>query len=132
MPRAKKRQDGPYARMEKHRWPLDGFFRNLDRCYEAISLPRDRFYETGIFCVVFEGRSNLFDTGVDAEIEVDVRVLGPELLFDFLAGNDAAGSLSEEFQHTGRLRMKLDGPVVFAKLTRFELQRERTERTDCH
>ena len=49
-------------------------------------------------------------------VEVDERILGPQTLLNFLAGDDVAGALEQESENLKRLLLQSNADTAFAEL----------------
>jgi hypothetical protein len=58
----------------------------LDHSNELVSATPDRSHETGIFGLVVEGLAELVNGSVQAVVEVDERIYGPEAVTELFAG----------------------------------------------
>lgn len=82
---------------------------------EAVSAARERFDEAGIGGGVAEGFAQLVDRGVEAVIEIDEGVRGPESLAEFFAGDDFAWTFEKSEQDLERLLLQAEAFVGLAK-----------------
>ena len=64
---------------------------------------------------------NLVDRGIQAVIEVDEGVRGPELLLQFFARDDIAGAVEENGQHLERLPLQAQFGSAFAEFAGAEV-----------
>jgi hypothetical protein len=64
---------------------------------------------------------------VDAVIELDYRVIRPELLTDFLAKNDFAGTFEQRDQYLERLVLETDPEIVLTQFGAAQIELKRSE-----
>ena len=76
---------------------------------------------------VAQGRPKSLNRGVQAVLEVYIRVGRPEPFLEFLACDDFPGMLDEHRQHIDRLAIQLDSQPVLAQLACFEVEFESRE-----
>src|SRR6185369_1515573 len=74
---------------------------------ESIAAARQRFYEPRRFSRIAERLAQALHRSVDAVVEVDDGVAGPELLAKLLAGDEIARMLQKERKHAQRLPLEL-------------------------
>src|ERR1700730_614138 len=97
---------------------------------EAVTATSKSFDEDGILGRVAEGISEAFHGSVEAVIEVDEGIGGPEPGSEFLAGNDLAGPLQEHGQERKGLFLKLDFVAILAELGGAQIGLEQAETND--
>jgi hypothetical protein len=69
----------------------------------------------------------LLDRGVDAVLEIDDSVVGPQFLLEFVAAYHLAGVLQQELEHKQGLSLQANGLLAVAQLTRPQVQFEVTK-----
>ena len=74
-----------------------------------------------------EGVAEAFDGGVERVFKVNESAVGPELLLDFLAGDDLAGPFQQQPQYLEGLLLQLDSNPAFPQLSRWYVQFKYTE-----
>jgi uncharacterized protein (DUF1786 family) len=79
---------------------------------------------------VAQSLAQLIDGGVQAVVEIDEGIGGPELLAHLLARNHIAGTLEKQGQHLQRLILKAKLGAVFAQLARGEIKLEEAKAHD--
>ena len=67
---------------------------------------------------------------VEATLEVHESVAAPELLLDFLPGDDFARARCQQHEKLERLRLQADGDAEFLQLITSSIEFEDTERDD--
>jgi hypothetical protein len=90
----------------------------FDLRHEPIAAPRQGLDESRRRGPITERRANLVDAGRQARIEVDVRVVAPDLALYFLARDDFSSVLGQRDQHAQRLTgqwQELPCPPQFAR-----------------
>src|SRR6202007_2676832 len=78
----------------------------LDLRNEAITTARDGLDKTRRLCRVAERFPEPLDSVVDAVIEIDERIGGPDLGTQLFSRHDLAGTLSEKLQNLEGLVLK--------------------------
>ena len=86
------------------------------------------FNKARIICRISQRLANLVDGRVDAVIEVDEGILGPEFLVQLFTGHDFSRILQQYGQHLKGLSPELDLQSVFAQFAGAEVDFERTMR----
>jgi hypothetical protein len=97
---------------------------------EAISPARQGLNEPWIVGVIPQGLPNFVDSFVKPMLEIDERVLRPELLMEFLTGDNLAGFLQQGDQHLERLTAKLELQPCSAKFAGMQIYLEVSEAKD--
>ena len=98
-----------------------------DGCDEAVALARDRLYEPRVLRRVAQRRAHLQNAEVEPALEVDERVLSPEMRLEIVAQHDLARSGHEKGEHTRWLRLQLDRLPVAPELTGARVELEGAE-----
>jgi hypothetical protein len=100
---------------------------------EAIAAPRQSLDEARRFSGVFQGLAQALDCGIDAVLEVDDRLAGPELPADFFAAHQLAWSLDQQGQDPQRLAFEPDLYPALAQLecAGIEFDVLEAEETNC-
>lgn len=76
------------------------------------------FNEARVNRRVTQDFAQCIDSSVQALIEIDKRVIGPQTLPEFLAGNELARFFQHQDQHSECLLAQLNPSAVFAKFER--------------
>jgi len=84
---------------------------------EAVTTPGNGFNVAGFVGRIREHIAQLLHGAVQAGIEIDEGVRGPEPLMEFFAGNDIAGMLQQQRQYLEGLILKFQADAVLAQLT---------------
>ena len=92
---------------------------------EAISATRNGFDVTRIVSFVGKGVAKFADRGVQASLEIDESVFGPQVLLQFRSGDDLALALREQDENTQRLFLKANARAVFANFARCQVHMKR-------
>ena len=74
-------------------------------CDEAVATTRKCLQVAWLCGIVSECRAYLFDTKIDTLIEIDERVIAPNLLLDVGTGDHFAWTIDEESEDFERLRL---------------------------
>lgn len=98
------------------------FRRNVKRHQETVAAAREGFDETGVVGRIAQGLAQLVDGLVQAVIEIDERVGGPEPITQFFASDDLAGIFKQHCQNLYRLLLNLDLDAFFTKFSRAQIQ----------
>ena len=101
----------------------------LDGHEEPVAAPRKGLDELGGPCRVAEGLADLADAEVQALLEVDERVAGPDVLTDLAPPHHLAAAAGQEGEHLEGLRRQLDDVAVLTQLAspRIELEGSKAE-----
>ena len=91
---------------------------------KAIAAPSKRLHEARISGRVPQGFADLVDGRVEAVIEVNKRVSGPELFAQVLAGNHVAGMFEQQSKHLERLLLEPNADAAFAEFSGLEVRLE--------
>ena len=102
----------------------------MDRSDKAVSAAGDCLDKTRAGGGISEGLADLVDGGVQAVIEVDESVGGPELLLQLLAGDDLAGAVEQESQDLERLSLEAEPHAILAQFPGGEIELEDSEAGD--
>jgi hypothetical protein len=90
----------------------------FDRKDETITLPRKSFNEVRVPRVVAERAAQLLDGCVQAQVELDECIVGPELLLELFAGNQLAGPFEQQGENAKGLLGDSDPNPLPANLPR--------------
>src|SRR5437867_4092469 len=82
---------------------------------EPVAAPRHRLYVSRFIRRFPERLPQLLDSGVDALVELDDGVVGPELHSNLFAQHHLAGMLQEDEQHLEGLLVKPDLQAMLAR-----------------
>jgi hypothetical protein len=86
------------------------------RSDEAVTALGKSFDEAGVVGFVGEGVAELVDGGVQAMLEIDEGVFGPEALLELLAGDDEAGVFQENGEDLEWAILEFETDPGFAEL----------------
>lgn len=100
------------------------------RSDEPVAAPGNGLNVPGSVRVVVQGRPDLADAMVKATFEVNKDVAAPELLLDFLAGDEFAGARCQQHEKSEWLRLQADGDAEFLQLIVVSIELEDTECED--
>jgi hypothetical protein len=89
---------------------------------EAVASARKRLYVAGFVRRFTQRVPQPLHGRVDAVVELDYGVVGPELVADLLAQNYLAGAFKEHPEDLKGLVLKPDADTVFAQLSRTDIQ----------
>jgi hypothetical protein len=106
---------------------IDGF----DFGEEAIAAAWDGFDEARAVGGIAEGIADLVDGFVEAVVEVDIGVGGPETFLQIFAGDDLAGMVEEHREDADGLFLEADAKAVFAELAGAKIEFENSEAEPC-
>jgi hypothetical protein len=104
-----------------------GCIDDFDFGEEAVATARDGFDEARAFGGVAECVANFVDGLIEAVIEIDVGVGGPEIFLEVLAGDEFAGMLDEYGEDTEGLFLDSDAQAVFAEFAGAKIEFEDSE-----
>ncbi len=102
----------------------------LDRSNEPVSATGQRFDVARTGSGVSQRLANLVDGRVQAVVEVDERVGGPELLLQLFARDHLARPLQQQSQHLKGLLLQAQLDAALAQFSRAEVQLEDSEARD--
>ena len=74
--------------------------------------------------IVAQRRTQAFDGGVQAVLEIDEGALWPETMAELVAGDDVARALEHETKNLERLILKAHSSRTLAQLTRTAIELE--------
>ena len=94
---------------------------------EKIAAAGNRFDIPGVCGGVAQDVADLLDRGVEAIVEIHESLRGPQLLLQFLAGNDLAGIFQEHLENLKGLTLQFGTNAVFSQFTRAEINFEPIE-----
>src|SRR5258708_9601395 len=102
---------------------LEGFRvgRVLHSANETISSAGNGLDKSGTTRRITQDFANLVDRGIQAVVEVNEGVGGPELVAQFFSGNDDAWTFEEECQKRKRLGLQADTRSLLAKFSGFQV-----------
>src|SRR5579864_1887231 len=75
----------------------------LHRRDEPVSPPRQGLDKARIVSIIAKRFANFVDSFIQSVLKINERVLRPELVVQFLAGDDLAGLLQQSDEHVERL-----------------------------
>jgi hypothetical protein len=84
---------------------------------EAVAALGKSFDEAGIVGFVGKGVAELVDGGVEAVLEIDEGVFGPEAFLELLAGDDEAGLFQEDGENLEGAILDFQADAGFAQFT---------------
>jgi hypothetical protein len=94
---------------------------------ESVATFWKSFDEVGSFCRIAEGFAEFVDGLVEAVVEIDKRVGGPEAAAEFLASDDLAGRFEEHGEDLEGLILETETMPVVAEFTRTQIELIRAE-----
>ena len=102
---------------------------SLDLADEAVATLRQRLDIARCIGFVAERLAQFLDRRVQAVVEINERVGGPEALANLLAGDQLAGLLQQDFENLDRLALQLQPDAILTELSalRVELEGAETE-----
>jgi len=83
---------------------------------KPVTASRDSFNESGRIRIVVENRANSADAEIQALLEVHKRSPLPDLISQFLSGDQFAGIGYKRSQNLEGLSLKPDGAATFSQL----------------
>jgi hypothetical protein len=86
------------------------------RSDEAVAPLRDGLDVEGLVCGVAQGIAQLHDCGIQAVIEINVSIGGPQTLAQLFASDDVAGAFQQEDEDAEGLFAQLDECATAAQL----------------
>ncbi len=98
-----------------------------NRRQKTISPPGNCLHIDRSVRVVVQHGPYLLDALVQPVIEVDVGLIAPDLLLNFLAGDELAGLAGKKCQNPEWLRGQLEGRAIFAQFFAVEIELEYPE-----
>ena len=102
------------------------------RSNKTVAPPGNSFNETWIVGIVVESGTDLFKNDIQAAVEVDISPFRPQLLTQFLSGNDFAGALQQKKQHAKWLVLKPDAQTAAAQRAAAGVGLEPSKAKDAH
>jgi hypothetical protein len=102
----------------------------LDVRKETVATFRDGLDEAGSGRGIPERAANLGDRGVQARVEFDERVVGPQELPQLLARDQLTRPGYQEAEYAGRLLLQGHATAVAVQNPRIEIELERSEARD--
>ena len=99
----------------------------LHRRHESVTSASHCFNEAGIVSRIAERVADFVDGLVEAMVEVNEGVLGPEVLLKLLAGNDLSRLFQEHGENLEGLLLQLDPDPLPAKFSGPEIDFEDSE-----
>ena len=94
---------------------------------EAVAAAGQGFDVAGAGGGISEGLADLVDGGVEAMVEVDEGVGGPEFLLQFFAGDDFSGALEQQGEHLEGLTLQAKLDSALAQFACAEVEFEDSE-----
>ena len=94
---------------------------------EAVAAAGQGFDVAGSGGGVSEGLADFVDGGVEAVVEVDEGVGGPELLLQLFAGDDFSGALEQQGEDLERLALQAELDSALAQFACAEVEFEDSE-----
>ncbi len=94
---------------------------------EAIAVPRNGFHIARALRRIRKGRAQLRHRFIQAAIEIDKRLRGPELFADLFARDYLARMFQEERKYLEGLLLQLDSNASFAQLRSPQVHFENAE-----
>jgi hypothetical protein len=99
----------------------------LDLCEETVAPPGYRFHKARTLSGIAQGLPNFIDGFVQAVIEVNKCVGGPQVLLQFFPSNHFPGMLEQHSKHLKWLFLQPDLHPVLAQFTRPKIHFENTK-----
>jgi hypothetical protein len=99
----------------------------LQRANEPVAAARQRFHKTRIVGIVAERLPEPLHGGIEAVLEIDERAIRPEPPLQLVTGHDVARPLEHHAEDFEWLLLQPDPAVAVVKLSRTEVQLERSE-----
>ena len=103
----------------------------LDRGDEPVSPPGEGFNVTGAGGRVSKGLADFVDGRVEAVVEIDEGIGGPEFLLQVFARNDFASALEQQCQNLERLALQAEFHAALTQFTRGEIYNRRVAAPDA-
>jgi hypothetical protein len=103
----------------------------LDGGDETVSAAGERLYIAWTGGGIAEGFPYFIDRGIQAVIEVDEGVGGPEALLDLFAGDDFSGSFEEQGEDLEGLSLEAELDAALPQFARAEIEFENSETGDA-
>ena len=103
---------------------------SLHRGDETVSAAGEGFDVARAGSRVSESFAHLVDGGVQAVVEVDERVGGPELLLQLFARDDFAGTFEQQRQHLEGLSLQAQLDAALAQFACAEIEFEQSKPRD--
>ena len=97
---------------------------------EAVSAAGEGFDVTGAGSGISQGFAHLVNGSVEAVVEVDEGVGGPELLLQLFARDDVSGMIEEQSEHLEGLALQAQLDATLAQFSRAEVELEDSETRD--
>jgi hypothetical protein len=97
---------------------------DLDWAYEAVASAGYRFYKAGVFGVIVQGIAQPIHRFVQASVEIDEGIRGPQLFHQFVAGDQLAGAIEQHGENVKRLLLKIRGVPVGAEFAGAQVELE--------
>ncbi len=82
---------------------------------ETVAAFGESFDEAGVVGLVGEGVAEFVDGGVEAVLEIDEGVFGPQAFLELLAGDDEAGVFKEDGENLEGTILELEADAGFAE-----------------
>ncbi|MGA7294705.1 MAG: hypothetical protein WBW53_04415 [Terriglobales bacterium] len=93
----------------------------------AVAAAVDGFDEDRIVGGISQGIAEALDGAADGEIEIDIDIIGPERLTEFLAGDDFVGTAEQKLQGSEGQVLDSDLDTVLAQFIGAKVGFEHTE-----
>src|SRR5579884_3405628 len=100
---------------------------DLDRCNETVASARLGFDETRVRGGVAQRFAQLVDSSIQAVVEIDEGIGGPEAVAEVFAGDDIARALEQDNQYLERLFLELDFAAIAKEFARADIGFEDSE-----
>jgi hypothetical protein len=88
----------------------------FDRSKESVTRFRHGLDENRIVSGIVERKTQPFHCAVQAEFKIDIDVGGPEAVLQFLASDELAGFLEQDFEDAKRLFLDSDPAALLVEL----------------
>ena len=100
-------------------------------CYKAVALASDGLHESGLLRVIAQSVSDFSDGGVDAMLGIDKDLAAPEMLGNFISGDELALSLHQQDEQFQRLSFELHRTAATRQFKAATIQPEFPELESC-
>ena len=97
------------------------------RSQEAISATWNGFDIARIVSSIGKRVAKFADRGIQASLEIDESIFGPEMVLQFGSGDDLALSFGEQDEDTQGLFLEADARAVLADFTSCQVHNEGTK-----
>lgn len=101
--------------------------RSVDWADKAISSPVQGLDKPGVVGIISQRLTQLLYRGVQAQVEIDERVLRPKALPQFFPSDDLIGAFQQHDQNLKRLVRELDPYAGLAQLACLQIELEKAE-----